>query len=133
MKRYALGALAAGTMLAAPAHAETIGNVWVNGTEPGYATYIVSVGADNQAGRVKLDLYVSQGQVITGVRNGTALCQLGHFGATCDLGYGPFPQHFEVKVKRQESAGGPFHLRAAATTSAPERNYSDNTIVIDTY
>ncbi|PZG23521.1 hypothetical protein C1J01_00965 [Nonomuraea aridisoli] len=54
-------------------------------------------------------MYVSSGQAITGVRNGTALSQYGYFGATCDLVDGTFPQHFEVTVERQEFARGPVH------------------------
>lgn len=136
MRRFAVTALAVlttGTMLAAPAQAGAAGNVWVTGSAASYDTYIVSVGAEGETGRVKLDLYVSYGQVITGVRNGSALCQFGYFGATCDLGYGSFPQHFEVTVKRQEGVRGPFHLEATATTSTPERNYADNSTTIRTY
>ncbi|MEU4547632.1 hypothetical protein [Nonomuraea dietziae] len=136
MKKFvitALAALAVGTTLSSTAQAETQANVWVNGSAASYDTYVVGVGAEGRVGRVKLDLYVSPGQIITGVRNGTALCQFGSFGATCDLGSGSFPQFFEVTVKRQESARGPFHLEATATTSAVERNYADNTAVIETY
>ncbi|WP_043617918.1 hypothetical protein [Nonomuraea candida] len=125
-------ALATGTMLGAPAQAAATGNVWVTGSAA-YDTYIVGVGAQSPAGLVKLDLYVSAGQVITGVRNGTSLCQYGSFAATCTLSQGSFPQYFEVTVKRQESARGPFHLRAVATTSVPERDYADNSAVLETY
>lgn len=136
MKKFvitALAALAAGTMMSSTAQAETQANVWVNGSAASYDTYVVGVGAQGRVGLVKLDLYVSPGQIITGVRNGTSLCQFGYFGATCELASGSFPQFFEVTVKRQDSAEGPFHLEATVTTSTVERNYADNTTVIETY
>ncbi|TDD42972.1 hypothetical protein E1286_29745 [Nonomuraea terrae] len=135
MSLTVFAALSAATLLggAGPAQAETAVNVWVRGSAPSYDTYIVSVGAQGRTGLVNLDMYVSYGQVITGVRNGTAFCQYGHFGATCDLVDGKFPQHFEVTVKRYDSANGPFHLQAIATTSTPEQDYADNSTVIETY
>ncbi|MEU4578698.1 hypothetical protein ACBI99_01815 [Nonomuraea sp. ATR24] len=129
----ALTALAVTTMLSSAAHAGTPANVWVNGEAIGSEVYAVGVGAEGPVDRVKVNFQVSKGQVITGVRNGTAHCQIATFAATCELMSGSYPQFFEVTVRRYEAGPGPFNLTVNAISSAREWDYADNSTVIRSY